>query len=72
LKKSEDDDDWILRIVEIAGEAKKVSVSFDRKINSMYEVNLIEDLICRVESSKNQFEFEIKPFEIRSFKGCLK
>jgi len=72
LKKSEDDGDWILRIFETAGEAKNVEVSFDRKISSVCEVNLIEDKICSIIPTTTKFSFEIKPFEIRSFKVCLK
>jgi len=71
LKKSEDDGDWILRIVETAGETAKVRVIFAGKISSMCEVNLIEDKINFIKSSSDQFSFRIKPFEIRSFKVHL-
>ncbi len=71
LKKSEDDNDWIVRVYETAGKSATVNVTFDRQVSAAQEVNLIEDPVGKVETHKNGFVFDIKPREIRSFKVRL-
>jgi alpha-mannosidase len=71
LKIAEDDNDWIVRIYESSGKQETVTVSFDRQIVSVTEVNLIEDIINKIKPSGRQFSFIIKPNEIRSFKVGL-
>ncbi len=71
LKKSEDDNDWIVRVYETAGQSTSVNVTFDRQVSAAQEVNLIEDPIGDVKTIKNGFTFDIKPREIRSFKVRL-
>lgn len=72
LKKSEDRDAWIVRIYETAGKPASVHVKFDRKIESVLEVNLIEDELESIDCQREDFAFRIKPHEIRSFMVKLK
>ncbi len=71
LKKAEDDEDLVVRIFETAGREDDVHLSFDRLVKSVQEINLIEDKIVDLNYDKNNFNFKIYPYEIRSFKISL-
>ena len=68
LKKSEDDQDWIVRLYETAGKACQAVVRFDRTLTGVTEVNLIEDKLDTIKSGDKEFRFDMKPNEIRTFK----
>jgi alpha-mannosidase len=72
LKKAEDDDDWILRVFEIAGKSADVKINFSQAVAKAAEVNLIEDHLADMPHQAHSLEFGIKPNEIRSFKVKFK
>jgi len=71
VKKAEDSDALILRFYEYGNRREKVRVALKRKIKKVNESNLIEEDIAEIESESSNFEFEIKPYEIRTFKVKL-
>lgn len=59
----------VLRVYEAGGQAAKgVRVSFHCPIREAHEANLIEDAGAAVTASGDGFSFDLKPFEIRTFK----
>jgi alpha-mannosidase len=68
LKLAEEDNNFVIRVVETAGKAARVKIQFDRPLLSVKEVNLIEDVLTILPSENNTFSFDIRPYQIRSFK----
>ena len=68
VKKAEDSEDLILRFYEYGNRREKVKVKMNSKIKNINECNLIEENIREIESDDCDFEFEITPYEIKSFK----
>ena len=68
LKLAEEDNDFVIRVVETAGTAARVKIQFDRPLLSVKEVNLIEDILTILPPENNNFSFDIRPNQIRSFK----
>ena len=68
VKRSEKGDGTILRFYECHGRRGDVSVSVDLPFRKIVETDLMEDRIADVQSSNGEFEFEIQPFEIRTFR----
>jgi alpha-mannosidase len=72
IKKAEDSDDIIIRLYECYNRRTNASINFFREIESVVECNLMERDLNKVESSKNSFTSEFKPYEIKTFKIKLK
>jgi alpha-mannosidase len=72
LKKAEDSDDIVIRLVERHGKSGPVEVRFDRPIEKAVECNLLEREDSPYEVTDGQLCFACKPFEIRTFKLKLK
>jgi len=72
LKLSEDDNDFVIRVVETAGAEDRVKIQFDRPLLRVKEVNLIEDVLKVLAVENNYFSFDIRPYQIRSFKICVR
>lgn len=68
VKKAENSDDLSLRFYEYANRREKVIVDLKRKIKKVSETNLIEEEMVEIKAESTNFEFEIKPYEIKSFK----
>ena len=68
VKRAEKEDATILRFYECHNQRSQVTVTVDLPFTKVHECDLMEDNIGEVKSSKGQFSFEIKPFEIRTFK----
>ena len=67
LKKSEVDDDIILRFFETAGDDAKTEVKFFRPVTRISEVNLLE----RNDEELSLSEIEVAPFEIKTVRLSL-
>lgn len=67
LKKAEDSDAMILRVVERHGGQSRVGITLAAGLQSACEVNLLECDARPVQFAKNRLEFEIAPYEIRTF-----
>ncbi|MFW5987970.1 MAG: alpha-mannosidase [bacterium] len=72
VKKAEYSDGVILRFYEYGNRRDTVKVKFDNEIKSVAECNLVEENIKVVENNESEFTFNIKPYEIKSFKLELK
>ncbi len=68
LKKAEDSDDFIIRLVERYGKNSKVKVNFYRNISKAFDCDLMEKALGELTVQGNALEFSIKPYEIKTFK----
>jgi len=68
VKNAEEGEGWILRFYETAGKEGAAAVRFDRSIKRVEEVNLIEDPLQSIPSTRDAFVYQIKPNEIRTFR----
>ena len=68
VKKAEDGDGTILRVYEYHNARTRVVLSFGERITSAVECNLLEEEIGTVKVDNSQVEFEIKPYEIKTFR----
>lgn len=67
LKKAEDRDCFILRMYECYNRRTKATLSFFKELSEVYECSLVEEIIDKVPFEGKSFEFEIKPYEIKTF-----
>ena len=57
-----------LRVYEAAGKASTgVKVKLNAKIASAYEANLIEDLGRKVDTPNETLQFDLAPYQIKTF-----
>ena len=68
VKKAEDSDDLIIRMYEFHNKKTKVKIELFGELEEVKECNLMEKDLCNIAAEKNSFSFEIKPYEIKSFK----
>ncbi|MFW6270135.1 MAG: alpha-mannosidase [Bacillota bacterium] len=68
VKKAEYGDELILRFYEYGNRRDTVNVKLNDKIKSVNECNLVEENIMEIENKESEFEFKIKPYEIKTFK----
>lgn len=68
FKKAEDGNGYIVRVYDETGASSKATLKFARELAKVCEVNGIEEDICEVPASGSTFEFDVKPFGIRSFR----
>jgi len=68
VKKAEKGEGTILRFYECHGQRGEVGVKIDLPFKKIVETDLMEDRIADVDSKNGEFEFEIRPFEIKTFR----
>ncbi len=68
VKIAEDGVDLILRFYEYGNRREKVKVNLNQELKQVKECNLVESDIAELVSDANCFEFEIKPYEIKTFR----
>ncbi|NLB36080.1 MAG: alpha-mannosidase [Clostridiales bacterium] len=68
VKKCEDEDAYIVRMVEKTGRAADVTLDFFSEIKSAAECDLLERNDVPIEHAGNKLLFRINPFEIKNFK----
>ncbi len=68
VKKAEKGDGAILRFSEMAGERKKVKVSFHTNISKFYETNMLEENEKIIGSNGDTVTLNFRPFEIKTIK----
>jgi alpha-mannosidase len=72
LKQAEDGS-TIVRLYEASGKATQgVSIRSKAKLSSVYEANLIEDTGIKLKVAMDTIQFDLNPFEIKTFKIRLK
>jgi alpha-mannosidase len=68
LMRSQDGQSLIARVYEAAGQRTSgVKMQFQPKIVSAYEVNLLEDPLQTVAAEDHSLQFDLGPFEIKTF-----
>ncbi len=72
IKKAEDSDDLIIRLYEYHNRRTTAKLTFFKELQSAIECNLMERNLEKIDFKGNEFEFEIKPYEIKTFKIKLK
>ncbi len=70
IKKSEDKEDIIIRLYEGHNRRTKVALTYHQEFSKVIECNMMEEELREVKSHSTSFEFEIKPFEIKTYKIC--
>lgn len=68
VKKAEDSEALILRFYEYGNRREKVNIKLDFKFKEIKECSLIEEELTELKHEADSFEFEIKPYEIKTFK----
>ena len=68
VKKAEDDEGIILRLYETENRRSTVRLTTDRKLQKVTECTLMEAESTVLPFSDSSFSFEIKPYEIKTFK----
>ncbi len=71
IKKAEDDDSLILRFYEYGNRRDQVKVKLPVEATEIKECNLMEEDIESIEFNGNEFSFEAKPYEVKTFKVKL-
>ena len=71
VKKAEDGNDLIVRLYECHNKRSRVNMKVSGNIISCTECNLLEEQDIAVEFNGDNIKFEIKPFEIKTFKISL-
>lgn len=68
VKKAEDGQGIIIRMYEYENRRSDVTVSLDGSVKEVCECNLMEEVMDKIPVKDNSFTFQIKPFEIKTFK----
>jgi alpha-mannosidase len=68
VKKAEDSDEIIVRMYEFCNRRTRAEFTFIRELLEVTECNLMEKPLAGVQHQGNRFDFEIKPYEIKTFK----
>lgn len=68
IKKAEDDDSLIVRVYEYHNSRTNVTLTAFKKLSSVKECNLIERDLNNIVFDGDKFNFDIKPYEIKTFK----
>ena len=72
IKKAEDSNDLIVRVYEYHNKRTNATLTFFKEIETAFECDLMENNIEEVNTNNKEFTFEIKPYEIKTFKIKLK
>jgi alpha-mannosidase len=68
IKKAEDSNNIIVRMHELYNRRTKVNLNTYYNLKAVIECNLMEKELQQLQHHKNNFTFEIKPYEIKTFK----
>lgn len=72
VKKAEDNDDLIIRMYECQNKRTASSLTFFQPVAAAWECDLMENALHSMHITGNGFQFEIMPYEIKTFKLRLK
>lgn len=72
VKKAESSDDIVVRLYEFENKRVNVTAAFFRELVTVSECDLLENEIGDVPVEGRTFSFEIRPYEIRTFKLKVK
>lgn len=72
VKKAEDSDEVIVRMYECYNRRTTAKVTYYKELLRACECNLMEKEMKEIQVDGNSFQFEIKPYEIKTFKLKVK
>ena len=72
IKKAEDTQDLIIRVYEYHNKRTVAKLSLFKTIEKVFNCDLMENNIEEIKANDKEFAFEIKPYEIKTFKIKLK
>lgn len=72
VKKAEDSDDTIIRLYECYNRRGKATLNFCKDITQAWECDLMENNETEIPVNGSQLVFDIKPYEIKTFKVRMK
>lgn len=72
VKKAEDTDELIVRVFECYNKRIRATLTFAKDLGDVYECDLMEKNDVKFETEGDKISFEIKPFEIKTFKINMK
>lgn len=67
VKKAEDSKDIILRLYECCNRRDNAELTFFKNIEEVWECDLMENKVNKINAYGNSFNFKIKPYEIKTF-----
>ena len=70
--KSSADGSVVLRVYEAAGIPSEAKASWSGTLTQVHEANLIEDAGASVDVQHDSFKFDLRPYEIKTFKLAVK
>jgi alpha-mannosidase len=68
VKKAEDSNDIIIRLYECYNRRSDVCIDFYRELDQVVECNMVEKEVKNISVNKKSFCFQMKPYEIKTFK----
>jgi alpha-mannosidase len=71
VKTAEDGDGLIVRLYEAHNRRGPAEITFDRPIASATEVNLLEHEIAQTTTDGSTLRFEVRPYEVKTFRVRL-
>ena len=71
IKKAEDSDDIIIRLYEYENKRSNCTLEFSKDIDYIYESDMMENNMLKLDREENRVSFTIKPYEIKTFKVKL-
>ena len=72
VKKAEDSDEIIVRLYECYNRRTTAKLVFGSRISGVCECDLMENCLQELTHDGNSFSFDIKPYEIKTFKLQVK
>lgn len=67
VKKQEDGEGTIVRLYEYMNKRQKITLSAFKALESVHECDLLENKIVKINHKTNSFDFELKPYEIKTY-----
>ena len=67
----QDSDDIIIRLYEYENKRSNCTLEFSKDIDYIYESDMMENNMLKLDSEENRVSFTIKPYEIKTFKVKL-
>ncbi len=71
LKKGEDEKSIILRFADYFGWEREIKFNFNFPIKEVYETNLLEENISKLEVKEKGVKIKVKPYELKTLKIIL-
>lgn len=68
VKKADKSGDTVIRLFEDQNKRTKAHMTFAHPVEKIFECNLLEEEIYEISSSKDGYDIEFQPYEIKTLK----